>query len=49
MLAVVSGYLPNDPKSLGYAAVIEWINPSVATPEAYAGRDLRYQRKPDAR
>lgn len=26
-LAVVGGYLPNDPSSLGYAAVIEWLNP----------------------
>ena len=44
VLAVVSGYLPNDLKSLGYAAVIEWINLSIATPEAYAGRDPRYRR-----
>jgi GNAT superfamily N-acetyltransferase len=49
VLAVVHGYLPQDPKSLGYAAVIEWINPSVATPEAYAGRDPRYRRRPEAR
>jgi GNAT superfamily N-acetyltransferase len=27
VLAVVSGYLREDPESLGYAAVIEWINP----------------------
>jgi predicted N-acetyltransferase YhbS len=27
VLAVVSGYLRHDPESLGYAAVIEWLNP----------------------
>lgn len=27
VLAVVPGYLPHDPESLGYAAVIEWLNP----------------------
>jgi GNAT superfamily N-acetyltransferase len=31
VLAVVSGYLRHDPESLGYAAVIEWLNP--AAPE----------------
>lgn len=29
VLKVVSGYLKDDPESLGYAAVIEWINPEV--------------------
>jgi GNAT superfamily N-acetyltransferase len=32
VLAVVSGYLREDPESLGYAAVIEWINPEAARP-----------------
>jgi hypothetical protein len=27
VLAVVGGYLRHDPESLGYAAVIEWLNP----------------------
>jgi GNAT superfamily N-acetyltransferase len=27
VLTVVSGYLRHDPESLGYAAVIEWLNP----------------------
>jgi hypothetical protein len=27
VLAVVSGYLRHDPESLGFAAVIEWLNP----------------------
>ncbi|MEO6055292.1 MAG: hypothetical protein ABIQ49_00490 [Gemmatimonadales bacterium] len=30
VLAVVSGYLPNDPESGGHAAVIEWLNPGAA-------------------
>lgn len=29
VLAVVAHYLRNDPESLGYAAVIEWLNPQV--------------------
>jgi GNAT superfamily N-acetyltransferase len=44
VLAVVSGYLRHDPESLGYAAVIEWINANVARPEDYAGRDRRFAR-----
>lgn len=32
VLAVVPGYLKYDPESLGWAAVIEWLNPQVATP-----------------
>jgi ribosomal protein S18 acetylase RimI-like enzyme len=43
VLAVVSGYLHQDPESLGYAAVIEWINHQVATPADYSGRDPRFQ------
>lgn len=39
VLRVVSGYLRHDPESLGYAAIIEWINPEVATEEDY--RHLR--------
>ena len=42
VIAVVSGYLRNDPESLGWAAVIEWLNPRVATPADAAGRDLRF-------
>jgi ribosomal protein S18 acetylase RimI-like enzyme len=42
VFAVVSGYLPNDPESLGYAALIEWLNVDVATPEDFAGRDARF-------
>jgi len=43
VLAVVSGYLHQDPESLGYAAVIEWINHQVAKPADYAGRDPRFK------
>jgi hypothetical protein len=32
LLGVVSGYLANDPESLGYAAVIEKLNPELAGP-----------------
>jgi hypothetical protein len=32
VLDVVRGYLRDDPASRGYAAVIEWLNPDVATP-----------------
>jgi GNAT superfamily N-acetyltransferase len=42
VLAVVSGYLRSDPESLGYGAVIEWINNKVARLEDYAHRDIRY-------
>ena len=40
VIAVVSGYLRHDPESLGYAAVIEWVNPAVDAadpPVAQAG------------
>jgi GNAT superfamily N-acetyltransferase len=44
VMGVVSGYLQHDPESLGYAAVIEWINAEVARPEDYAGQDKRYRQ-----
>lgn len=44
VLAVVHAYLRNDSESLGYAAVIEWLNPEVAHPEDAAGRDPRFRR-----
>lgn len=37
-LAVVSGYLRADARSLGWAALIEWINEEAAPPGAAAGR-----------
>lgn len=45
ILAVVPGYLRHDPESLGYAAVIEWLNPEVARPEDAEGRDHRFDPK----
>jgi GNAT superfamily N-acetyltransferase len=45
VLAVAPDYLHHDPESLGYAAVIEWINDAVAKPEDYVGRDPRFMRR----
>ena len=36
VITVVRNYLVGDPESLGYAAIIEWINHAVAEPEDYA-------------
>lgn len=43
VLAVVGGYLRHDPESLGYAAVIEWLNPDVASAEDYEKGDPRFR------
>jgi hypothetical protein len=40
VLGVVSGYMRHDPLSLGFAAVIEFLNPEVATAE-----DWEHQRR----
>lgn len=45
VLDVVPGYLRGDPDSLGHAAVIEWINPLVATERDYGHGDPRYTLK----
>lgn len=42
---VVPGYLQNDPESLGWAALIEWINPDVAQPEDYRLQQEWLQRR----
>lgn len=47
VFAVVASYLRHDPESLGYAALIEWLNPEEARPEDAAGRDPRYAPSPD--
>jgi ribosomal protein S18 acetylase RimI-like enzyme len=39
VIGVAREYLRHDPESLGNAAVIEWLNPIVATPEDYAARE----------
>jgi ribosomal protein S18 acetylase RimI-like enzyme len=49
ILAVVPDYLHHDPESLGYAAVIEWLNRDVATPEDSVGRDPRFLPPPKTR
>ena len=43
VLDVVSGYLRHDPQSLGWAAVIEWVNAEVARPDDYRHGDPRYR------
>lgn len=43
---VIQGYLSHDPESLGWAALIEWLNPAVATPEDTAARDPRWDPRP---
>jgi hypothetical protein len=45
VLAVVPHYLTDDPESMGYAAVIEWLNPELIRPEHIAGRPTRFLRK----
>jgi len=44
VLAVVPDYLRHDPESMGFAAVIEWLNPKVAGPKDYLRRDQSVQR-----
>ncbi|MDQ3169535.1 MAG: GNAT family N-acetyltransferase [Acidobacteriota bacterium] len=45
VLGVARDYLRHDPESFGHAAVIEWINPEVATPADYGHGDPRYRRR----
>jgi ribosomal protein S18 acetylase RimI-like enzyme len=49
VLAVVPHYLSDDPESLGYAAVIEWLNPLLIRDEHIANRPTRFLRKALAR
>jgi ribosomal protein S18 acetylase RimI-like enzyme len=42
VLAVVPHYLNDDPETLGYAAVTEWLNPQVVPPAPAAGRPPTY-------
>jgi hypothetical protein len=42
ILAVVGGYLRNDPESLGYAAVIEWLHPAYIGPGDLAAQAPRF-------
>ncbi len=45
VLHVVSGYLKYDVESLGYAAIIEWLNEEVARPEHFLMGNPKYQVK----
>lgn len=45
VLAVVPHYLSDDPESLGYAAVIEWLNPELIKPEHIVDRPTQFLRK----
>jgi GNAT superfamily N-acetyltransferase len=45
VLAVVPHYLCDDPDSLGYAALIEWLNPQLAEPHHSAGRPTQFLHK----
>jgi GNAT superfamily N-acetyltransferase len=42
VLAVVPHYLSEDPETLGYAALIEWLNPKVLEPHHVADRPTRF-------
>jgi GNAT superfamily N-acetyltransferase len=42
-LAVAPDYLHHDPESLGYAAVIEWLNPEVATADDFNVRHSSFR------
>jgi GNAT superfamily N-acetyltransferase len=44
VIAVVSGYLRYDPESLGWAAVIEWVNRDVASRRDTYGRSPLFAR-----
>lgn len=47
VFGIVEGYLAHDPESLGWAALIEWLNPAVALPEDSAHRDPKWDASPD--
>src|SRR5262249_10234802 len=45
VLAVVPHYLSDDPDSLGYAALIEWLNPLLAEPHHTTDRPTQFLHK----
>jgi ribosomal protein S18 acetylase RimI-like enzyme len=49
ILAVVPHYLSDDSETLGYAALVEWLNPDTIRPEHYAARPTRYLHRDVAR
>src|SRR5262245_20433005 len=42
VLAVVPHYLGEDPETLGYAALVEWLNPKLLEPHHVADRPIRF-------
>ena len=42
VLAVVPHYLSDDSETLGFAALVEWLNPETVQPHHYAERPTRY-------
>lgn len=42
ILAVIPHYLSEDSETLGYAALVEWLNPDVIRPEHYANRPTQF-------
>jgi hypothetical protein len=46
VFGVVRGYLVHDPDSLGWAALIEWLNPAVATAADEARRNPKWNPPP---
>jgi GNAT superfamily N-acetyltransferase len=45
VIAVVPHYLTDDPESMGYAAVIEWLNPAMVRPEHVKQRPTAFLRR----
>jgi len=45
VVAVVQAYIPDDPESHGYAAVIEWINHEVAARRDYRQRNPTFSKR----
>jgi GNAT superfamily N-acetyltransferase len=42
IMAVIPHYLSDDSETLGYAALVEWLNPDTIRPEHYADRPTRF-------
>jgi len=42
IMAVVPHYLSDDSETLGYAALVEWLNPETIRPEHYADRPTQF-------
>ena len=49
VLAVVPHYLERDPETLGFAALIEWLNPDLVEPHHHADRPTRHLHRDELR